>query len=262
MYDSLFCRVYNEFGWNEYPRAFGEALLEWLRQRGISPRTALDLGCGTGALCETLREQGMETLGIDLSADMIAVARRRSPGLDYRVGDMTDFEPPHPFDLVTCTGDALNHVTDPAGIERVFVHVWAALGPGGLFVFDLLREEEVPPSEPFEADFSDRLRVRFTVNREPDHMITLQIEGFEGDEPKFIERIRERIYDISEILGMLRGAGFEILQCTDHLLTGQDAHGTTWFVIAQKIQDEGNCSGRPNKLKFIGETGGREQGSS
>ena len=27
MYDSLFCRMYNEFGWNEYPRAFGEQLL-------------------------------------------------------------------------------------------------------------------------------------------------------------------------------------------------------------------------------------------
>ena len=30
MYSSAFCKVYNEFGWNYFPRAFGEQLLEWI----------------------------------------------------------------------------------------------------------------------------------------------------------------------------------------------------------------------------------------
>ena len=33
MYGSLFCRVYNEFGWNVYPEVFAEQLLRWLWDR-------------------------------------------------------------------------------------------------------------------------------------------------------------------------------------------------------------------------------------
>ena len=40
MYGNLFCRVYNEFGWNEYPRVFGEQLLGWLEQKGMKVRSA------------------------------------------------------------------------------------------------------------------------------------------------------------------------------------------------------------------------------
>ena len=29
MYSDVFCKVYNEFGWNYYPEAFGQQLLLW-----------------------------------------------------------------------------------------------------------------------------------------------------------------------------------------------------------------------------------------
>ena len=51
MYSDVFCKVYHEFGWNYYPEAFAEQLLQWLRQRNVMPRSSLDLACGTGVLC-------------------------------------------------------------------------------------------------------------------------------------------------------------------------------------------------------------------
>ena len=48
MYGKAFCKVYNEFGWNYFPRAFGEQLLEWLERNSVEVKTSLDLGCGTG----------------------------------------------------------------------------------------------------------------------------------------------------------------------------------------------------------------------
>ena len=231
MYDSLFCRIYNEFGWNEYPRVFAEELVAWLDAGHIPVRTALDLGCGTGVLCETLHAHGVETLGIDLSADMIAIARERAPGLKYEVADMTAFRSPAPRDLVTCTGDALNHVTEAGDIRRVFANVWASLNLGGLFVFDLLRADEVP-GESFEAPFGDGLTVRFAASRDQCGFTTLQIDGYRDGERAFSETIREKLYDAAEICGMLREAGFRVVQCSDHLLN--DTRGTTWFVVARK----------------------------
>ena len=54
MYSDVFCKVYNEFGWNYYPEIFGEQLLSWLQRKDLHPKTAMDLACGTGILCRIL----------------------------------------------------------------------------------------------------------------------------------------------------------------------------------------------------------------
>ena len=43
MYSDAFCKVYNQFGWNYFPEAFGEQLLTWLHQYQITVRKSLDL---------------------------------------------------------------------------------------------------------------------------------------------------------------------------------------------------------------------------
>ena len=46
MYSDVFCKVYNEFGWNYYPEIFGQQLLQWLKDRSITPASAMDLAMG------------------------------------------------------------------------------------------------------------------------------------------------------------------------------------------------------------------------
>jgi hypothetical protein len=59
------------------------------------------------------------------------------------------------YDLVTCTGDAVNHIASLEDVKRIFENVYAYLAPGGGFVFDLLNENEVSDSEPFEMDYDE-----------------------------------------------------------------------------------------------------------
>ena len=94
MYSSVFCRIYNEFGWNVYPEVFAEQLWRWLGRKNAAVRTALDLGCGTGVLCRALAERGVKARGVDLSEGMIAIARERAPALRFDVGDMGRKRPP------------------------------------------------------------------------------------------------------------------------------------------------------------------------
>jgi SAM-dependent methyltransferase len=54
--------------------------------RGKGP--TVDLGCGPGHAARYLHERGVETVGIDLSPGLVDVARRLSPGLDFRTGSM------------------------------------------------------------------------------------------------------------------------------------------------------------------------------
>ena len=53
-----------------------------------------DLGCGPGHVAQYLHDQGVATLGVDLSPEMVRTAARLSPGLDFRVGDMRALDLP------------------------------------------------------------------------------------------------------------------------------------------------------------------------
>ena len=233
MYSDVFCKVYNEFGWNYYPEIFGEQLLKWLERKKLHPQAAMDLACGTGILCGILDGAGIQSSGMDFSSGMIEIARQNAPHLHFDVADMTTYRPDKTFDLVTCTGDAVNHIPSLPDVERIFQNVFAYLAPGGYFVFDLLNEREVSTSEPFEMDFTQTTRVWFQMTRPGEKKVNLKIKVFEEGTLAFEENIRETIHDPAEICRMLRGCGFAEITCTDCLLS-ENNPGTTWFVTARK----------------------------
>ena len=233
MYSDVFCKVYNEFGWNYYPEVFGEQLLKWLERNGVTPKTAMDLACGTGILCGIMDRAGISASGMDFSSGMIEIAKQNSPHIHYDVADMITYRPDKQFDLVTCTGDAVNHIPDMADVEKIFQNVYAYLAPGGYFVFDLLNENEVSTSEPFEMDFTDTTRVWFQMTRPGENKVNLKIRVFENEALAFEENIRETIHDPAEICRLLRNCGFTDVTCTDRLLP-ENNPGTTWFVIARR----------------------------
>ena len=233
MYSDVFCKVYNEFGWNYYPEIFGEQLLVWLKRRGLSPKNSMDLACGTGVLCRILKNEGIEAAGMDFSSGMIDIARQNYPQVAFDVADMITYRPRKEFDLVTCTGDAINHIPALSDVARIFENVYHYTAPGGYFVFDILNENEVSTSEPFEMDFTDTVRVWFQMTRPGEKQVNLKIRVFEKGELSFEENIRETIHDPAEICNLLKNCGFIVEKCSDSLLD-DGSHGTTWFVIAKK----------------------------
>ena len=54
----------------------------------------LDVGCGPGRITAHLHELGMDISGVDLSPEMIGIARRTHPHLKFEVGSMTEFDLP------------------------------------------------------------------------------------------------------------------------------------------------------------------------
>jgi trans-aconitate methyltransferase len=100
----------------------------------LAPRRGeriLDLGCGDGALTETLASLGCEVVGVDASEMQIAAARER--GLDARViaGEALPFR--DEFDAVFSNA-ALHWMLRP---DEVIAGVWRALRRGGRFVGEM-----------------------------------------------------------------------------------------------------------------------------
>ncbi len=233
MYGKEFCKVYNEFGWNYYPEIFGEQLKIWLDTNVIHPGRALDIGCGTGVLCRIIKEMGIGVSGIDLSEEMIRIAKDANPDIGFFTADMVTYRPESPVDLVTCTGDALNHLPDISLVSLMFENVYDYLTPGGVFVFDILDGREGRSEEPFELEQMDDTRVVLRITREG-HTITLHVKTYHKDELLFSEDVVETYYEPEIITKALEAAGFKNITCADHLNPDSVGHGTSLFLTCRK----------------------------
>ncbi len=102
-----------------------------------------DLGCGCGHTTAFLQSFGAkDILGIDLSPEMIAMARSLCPKLDFEVGNMLelDFEDEH-FAAVTAFY-AIVHFND-AELTKALTEIRRVTKKGGQFLFSFHTEEQV-----------------------------------------------------------------------------------------------------------------------
>ena len=103
-------------------------LIDWLEPR--PGESILDLGCGTGELAAAIAARGARVVGLDSSAEMIAVARERAPALEWLVGDGEALAFDGAFDAVFSNA-ALHWMT---GAEAAARGIARALKPGGRLV--------------------------------------------------------------------------------------------------------------------------------
>lgn len=158
-----------------YLRASLTLFAELVRGAGGGP--VADVGCGPGYVTGYLHDAGVDAFGIDLSPEMIAIARRDYPGLRFEVGTMTDLDLADGSLVGLVAFWSVIHVPDYA-IPGVFEQFRRVLRPQGL------------------------LLVGFHVGDETRHTS----EGYTG-RPVNVDSHRRRP---STMTGWLRDAGFTI----------------------------------------------------
>lgn len=175
-----------------------EQAVVWPLIEAAAPGRALDAACGTGRHTERLVAAGHDVSALDLTPEMLAIARRRAPGAAFAQGDLRAL--PHPdraFDLVVC-GLALGHLADPAPAVAELARVTAA---GGRLVISLLHPLLVVLG--WQARFTDRRGERAWVREHPHRM--------------------------SALLAALRAGGLTLETCHEPSLTREDVgHVGRW----------------------------------
>lgn len=212
--------------------AWADFILTYARDGGLNPVRALDVACGTGGLALELRRAGLEVEGLDASAEMLAVARRKLPEMRFHPGDLRGYGPgPGHYDLITCVFDSLNNLTDPGDLGLALNEMAAHLNPGGLAAFDLntrLGVRELWEGNAVEglAPMEDGREVHYHWSHHHDpgsELGTVQafcrvLDG-EGEGQEFVEVHQERGYDPADLEPLLRSAGFgrwEIVEYPDY----------------------------------------------
>ena len=117
------------------PQASARLIDAFVRLTGLKPGARVaDLGCGSGAFTSRLAQKGYHCVGLDISAKLVDVGRRKFPYLELLTGDIEHL----PFADASLDGALLSgvvhHFPDPS---RCAAEVARVLRPGGrFFAFD------------------------------------------------------------------------------------------------------------------------------
>lgn len=122
-------------------RAVVDFYKEILSKEKYCPRTAVDLACGTGSVGLLLAQEGLDVVGVDMSADMLCMAAQKAEGqgvrIQYVCQKLQELSLPRGVDLAVCALDSMDYILDPADCQKAIRRIYRVLNPGGCFIFDV-----------------------------------------------------------------------------------------------------------------------------
>jgi SAM-dependent methyltransferase len=120
-------------GRSDQDLAFHRHLIEEARPRA----SVLELGCGTGRVAIPMHDAGVDIVGVDIDAVMLAVARARHATVRLACADARRFAFARPFDVVLAPYNFLQLLATTADRIRCLRTVAAHLAPGGAFATEV-----------------------------------------------------------------------------------------------------------------------------
>ena len=198
-----------------------QATVDFYRQimdrEGVSPRTAVDLACGTGSVAILLARQGLKVIGVDLSEEMLAVANQKCQEMDdaplFICQSLQELHLPKGVDLAVCALDSMNYITQPEHCRMAIQRVYKALNPGGIFIFDVNTPEKLRAMDGqiFLDEDDDVYCVWRGEFDEGSNICSYGMDLFQREGKLWVrsfEEHQEYAYSQEQLLGFMKEAGF------------------------------------------------------
>lgn len=120
----------------------------------LSPRTALDVGCGEGWLARDLEGRGVRTIGVDAIPELIDAARRAGPG-DFRVATYEEIAAGALRGISVDVAIANFALLGAESVERLLPAIPPLLAPGGRLVIQTLHPLMVTGDLPYKEGWRE-----------------------------------------------------------------------------------------------------------
>jgi SAM-dependent methyltransferase len=216
---------------NDYGRA-ADDLMVLVRELRPGANTLLDVGCGTGRHLSHLQGQ-IDTEGLDLSEDLLAIARERLPSVPLYQGDMTDFNLGKTFDVVICLFGSITYVQTHTNLERAVACLARHVAPGGILVIEpWLSPAQYWRNHPVMnvADTPNRKIAWMYVGREQDNIVTndyhFMVATPDGVS-HFTEQHKLGLFSDDDYGASLAAAGMAVLRKESHGFFGKGLYVAT-----------------------------------
>jgi SAM-dependent methyltransferase len=216
-YGAELARIHHEhFG--RVARAAASELTKRLARRGIASGTIVDLAAGSGILARSMTDAGFDVWGVDISEDMLRIARAEAPGASFVQGSLWEVSLP-PCVAVSAIGEAFSYATDPTAglpaLERRLSEIHRALVGDGIFLFDVAGPGRSGPTGSRRTFWSNVATGSYLGVEEreegPRRGLTRAITMFvpQGNLYRRIEEMHQlELYPPDQIEAVLKRAGF------------------------------------------------------
>lgn len=206
----------HDVGFGTFAGRTAPGVLSILRKPGVSNGLVVDLGCGSGLWARRLTEAGYGVLGVDISRDMIALARERAPKGSFRTGSFLDVNFPECV-AITALGEIFNYTFDRrnsrSALAGLFRRAFRALRPGGLLIFDVAEPGRARGATRNFWQGRDWVCLVEFVHDKARHRLTRRITTFRkvgGQYRRAEETHVQQLYRASELADDLRKIGFRV----------------------------------------------------
>ncbi len=205
----------HHLGFGDFSRNAAPGLLEMIRRAGKRGGRVVDLGCGSGLWLRQAELAGHPVYGIDVSPQLLEIARREVPDAALVGASIYDTEIPA-CDVVTALGEVLSYLpeaeAEPRSLDELFVRIARALSPGGLFIFDDVVEGPPLDYRSFRTGDSWAVLVEVAEDRERRRLVREITTFFEhcGYYQRAAERHVQVVRSRAEVETALRRAGFSV----------------------------------------------------
>ena len=202
-----------------------EYLLKLFKKYGKTPTLLLDLACGTGGFSNQMSLKGIEVIGVDISEDMLGVARENSAllGTDvlFLCQKAEELDLYGTVDGAICCLDSLNHITDKKKLGEALGRVSLFLEEGCLFIFDVnteFKHQNVLANNTFVFEQDNIYCVWQNEYNEKLKLTNISLDFFVENDLKyerFSEQFSEKAYTVEEIKELLAKAKLEVVALFD-----------------------------------------------
>lgn len=193
---------------------------------GVNPDLVCDLACGTGNITIPLARRGYNMTGVDISEDMLSIAREKAEGLDilFLNQSMTNLDLYGTMGAFLCMIDGINYILPPKSLLKLFTRIKTCfIDKGGLFIFDISTEHKlknVIGSNTF-VHCTEKIfytwQNRYIENKKlSDMFLTFFVKQGENYK-RFEERHLQRAHSAEELTAILKMAGFANVDTYDEL---------------------------------------------
>ena len=197
--------------------AWADYVLEAAARFGVTPKSALDLACGTGSTTIPLAKRGVAVTGLDLAPAMLAIAAQKAGeeelAIPFVEKNMLSLDYEEEFDMIVSFQDGINYLTGEGDFFQLAAGVARGLKPGGIFLFDLNRVDHYSDSETTVIDLDDQYLVYENSYDAVKRIWHINLTGFlrEGElYRKFEEIHEEKNHDWEEVRAALAAEGLTI----------------------------------------------------
>lgn len=127
----LYDKIYS---WKDYKQEVQE-ISDILKEYGYTKGKLLDIGCGTAKHLQYFSDSFTKE-GLDLSKQLIEVARKNNPELSFYVDDMTQFDTGKTYDVIVSLFSSIGYVQTQEKLQKTFERVYAHLDQKGIAIIE------------------------------------------------------------------------------------------------------------------------------